>query len=86
MTWAEILRVSGGKRDGSNHHPMSRDQFAKKARDRLNDIRVYADEFFSLRFNNCCRLYGIRENNCLRIIWFDPFHCNRDGTAAYDWG
>jgi hypothetical protein len=88
MTWAEILRASGGRGEGqgNNHHHLSREKFTGAAQSRLDTLRIFAEELFSLRFSNCCRLYGVRENNCFRIVWFDPYHCKRDGSAAYNWG
>lgn len=87
MTWAEIERASGGKRAGrgANSHPLSRDRFSRNAINRLKEKNIFGDSFFSLRLENTVRIYGIREGSCLRIIWFDPFHFQGDGRAAYRW-
>lgn len=88
MTWDEILRASGGKGQGkgTNSHSLARDRLARAAQKRLEERQVTADEIFSLRLDNCTRVYGVREVNCLSIVFFDPNHCNRDGSAAYAWG
>jgi hypothetical protein len=85
MTWQEILNAAGGRGvgRGNNSHHIERDRFTREARRRLEDASIPADEL--LRPDNCTRIYGVREGSCLRIVWFDPFHCERDGSAAYDW-
>lgn len=87
MTWSEIESASGGKREGrgTNNHPIERGKFSKLARDRLDSLGILPDTLFSLRCTNCVRIYGVREGTCLRIIWFDPYHCERNGSAAYGW-
>lgn len=87
MTWDEILKASGGKREGkgNNNHHIHRDKFSKRARGRLGELQIYAEQLFSLRLDSCTRLYGVREGTCLRIVWFDPYHCERGGNAVYDW-
>lgn len=87
MTWQEILRQSGGKSDGNgtNHHPIEVAACSKKAQDRLEELKIYDDCLFSFRFDNCTRLYGIRELHCLKLLWFDPFHCERTGNAVWKW-
>jgi len=87
MTWSEILKTAGGKKAGrgNNHHPIEREKFSKEARRRLEELCIYAEQLFSLRLEKCVRLYGIRQGNCLQVLWFDPWHCDRDGRAAYGW-
>lgn len=87
MTWEEILRASGGKgkNGGNNHHPITIDKFSKEARDRLKERGILSDTLFSLRLEQCTRIYGVREGSCLRLVFFDPHHCERDGRAAYKW-
>lgn len=85
MTWADILKASGGrgKGGGTNSHPISRDKFKGGARKRLDDAKILADQIMSLRLDAGTRLYGVREGNCLRLLWFDPDH--KDKTkCAYD--
>lgn len=83
MTWSEILRQSGGRSHGNNHHPIEVGKFKKPVRDRLREIGVHADTLFSLRLDQATRLYGVREGNCLRFVFFDPFHTDRQ-LCAYD--
>ena len=87
MTWAEIERAAGGKGDGkgNNSHPLSREKFSKAARERLVNLNVLSDSFFSLRLENTVRIYGIREDNCLLVLWFDPYHFKGNQNAAYGW-
>jgi hypothetical protein len=87
MTWQEILNASGGKREGggNNNHPISVEKLTSDAKKRLKEKGVFADTVFSLRLEQCIRLYGVREGNCLRLVFFDPHHCQKDGTAAYKW-
>jgi hypothetical protein len=50
MTWDEILKASGGKREGkgNNNHHIHRDKFSKRARGRLGELQIYAEQLFSL--------------------------------------
>lgn len=83
MTWNEILKASGGKAQGkgNNNHDIFRSYLKKEAQQRLSDLRRFADTLFSLRLDNCTRIYGVRESNCLRIVFFDPFHCDHAKSA-----
>jgi hypothetical protein len=74
MTWSEILRASGGRRNGTNSHPIARDEFKKEVQERLVQKNILSDELFSLRLDAGTRIYGVRETNCLRIVFFDPHH------------
>jgi hypothetical protein len=83
MTWAEILKASGGRSQGNNSHEISRDKFKKEVQERLEQRRILADTLFSLRLDAGTRLYGVRERNCLRIVFFDPHHKDQQ-KCAYD--
>ena len=85
MTWAQIELTGGGRSHGTNSHYLPRSKLTKVARDRLEERKIYGDNFFSLRLENTVRIYGIREDNCLRIIWFDPFHFQGNDQAVYSW-
>lgn len=87
MTWDEIQKASGGKKDGSgnNSHHLERSKLSSAAQKRLTQKQIFADTFFSLRLENTCRIYGIREGNCLRLVWFDPYHFKGNVDAAYAW-
>lgn len=81
MTWGEILIASGGRKNGTNSHPISADKFKNEARSRFAGKNIIADTIFSLRLDAGTRIYGIREGNCLRIILFDPFHKDPEKCA-----
>ena len=83
MTWAEILRASGGRRNGNNNHEMATDKLKPSAVSRLRDKGINADTIFSLRLDQSTRVYGIREGNSLRIAFFDPHHTDRN-LCAYN--
>lgn len=85
QTWAEIKLAAGGKRQGTNHHPLEITRFSKNAQKRLQELNLQAivgDTIFSLRLNNVTRVYGIREIEFFRPIWHDPYHDQAD-KAAY---
>jgi hypothetical protein len=83
MTWGEILKASGGRRNGNNNHEIQRDKFKPAVQDRLRARGVLADTLFSLRLDAGTRVYGVREGRCLLIVFFDPHHKDRD-QCAYD--
>lgn len=75
MTWAEIYRASGGRRDGNNHHPIDIRRLSKTATDRLSHLRREdLESIVSLRINGTTRLYGIRDSRAFCALWFDPWH------------
>ncbi len=77
MTWAEILRASGGRRAGNNHHPVAVENLSRAARNRLKEIGLNdIDELFSLRLDGTKRIYGIRDGQALMVLWYDPYHGN----------
>lgn len=82
MTWQEILKASGGRKQGNNSHEIPRDKFKPNVEKRLRENRVLADTLFSLRLDAGTRLYGVREGRCLRIVFFDPFHKD-EAKCAY---
>jgi hypothetical protein len=70
QTWADIL---GNERN----HPVLIEDFAKFARDRIQDIfpgGVDFDELFTLRFNGAQRLWGIKVGEKYHVLWWDPEH------------
>ena len=83
MTWQEILGAAGGRNRGNNSHEISRDKFKRDVERRLRERNVLADTLFSLRLDAGTRLYGVREGRCLRIVFFDPYHKDRN-KCAYD--
>lgn len=75
MTWAEILRAVGDKKDGNMHHNVSVERCSKDAQKRLAELKADdLDEVFSLRLSNKHRLYGVKEGRVLRFIWHDTDH------------
>jgi hypothetical protein len=87
MSWAELLKASGGRGDGkgNNHHEIPRDKFKGAAQKRLKERKVLAERIMSLRLDAGTRIYGVRDGYCLRILWFDPHHKDRQ-KSAYDFG
>lgn len=81
ITWAELKRQAGGRTHGTNHHSLPVAEFAKTARDRLQELKLddYSD-LFSVRLNNTIRIYGIREGKALKLIWHDPYHGSEKGA------
>lgn len=85
MTWSEILRAAGGRSHGNNSHEISRDKFKTAVQKRLSERKILADTLFSLRLDAGTRIYGVREGRCLRMVFFDPFHKDRNRCAyAFD--
>ncbi len=77
MTWAEILRASGGRRIGNNHHPVAVENLSRAAQNRLKEIGLSEVwELFSLRLDGTKRIYGIRDGQVLKVLWYDPHHGN----------
>lgn len=81
MTWDEILKASGGRKNGNNSHEIARDKFKPEVQKRLTERKILADSLFSLRLDAGTRVYGVREGRCLRIVLFDPFHKDRNRCA-----
>lgn len=73
MTWGDIVY-----RSNNNHHSISVSGLNKIARDRLNELKIYDDEIFSLRLTGNHRIYGIRYNSVLSILWYDTNHGDND--------
>lgn len=75
MTWDEILKTSGGRTQGNNHHNIDVNQCIKEAQNRLIDLRLDdIDQLFSLRLTGKYRLWGVKEGSVLRFIWIDKEH------------
>lgn len=75
MTWAELLRASGGKTKGNNHHYVPVKNLSKPAKDRLRDLQSDdLEELFSLRIDGTKRLYGVRDGRAFCALWYDPAH------------
>ena len=75
MTWGEIMKASGGRREGTNHHPVKVKELTLQARNRLAEIQQDdISELFSLRLDSNRRIYGIRDRRILKLLWYDPYH------------
>jgi hypothetical protein len=75
MSWDEILKTSGGRTQGTNHHNINVSDCCPDAQKRLLELKMDdIDELFSLRLNGKCRLWGIKEGQILRFLWFDKEH------------
>ena len=83
MTWAELYQASGGRRRGNNHHPVFVSKLSSIAKKRLKHIEEDDIEtIVSLRINSRERLYGIRAGQVFQVLWYDPWHDNRN-KAVY---
>lgn len=75
MTWDEILKTSGGRKDGNNHHNVEIASCCSDAQKRLLELKMDdIDQLFSLRLDNKTRLWGIKDGGILRFLWFDKEH------------
>ena len=74
MTWAEIMKSSGGRRQGTNNHFIKISGMVKEAQDRALEISLNEDQLFSLRLDGKKRLYGIIQNGKFCVIWYTMEH------------
>lgn len=74
MTWDEILKASGGRNHGNNHHNIDVSDCCIEAQNRLLNLKIEIDQLFSLRLDGKCRLWGIKEGQILRFLWHDKDH------------
>lgn len=76
MTWGEIQQASGGKAEGNgnNSHFENVSDFIKEAQKRIDELKLYEDQLFSLRLKGKPRLYGIIDNGVFDVIWYDKEH------------
>ena len=64
--WSDIIS------DKEHNHWIDCADFSKEAQKRLEEIKLYYDELFSLRLTGKLRLFGYIENGIYYIIWYDP--------------
>ena len=75
LTWAKLKETSGGRSQGTNHHPVSVGHLIAAAQTRLRELRQDdVDELFSLRLTGRARVYGIRDGRALKLLWYDHNH------------
>ncbi len=74
MTWADIMKASGGRNRGTNNHFIDVSDLSKQARDRLEELKIYDEKIFSLRLKGKLRIFGILTNGVFKIIWRDDNH------------
>lgn len=75
MTWGEIIKATGGRKNGNNNHYENISDLIPEAQKRWKELHLEEyDRIFSLRLTNLQRLYGILYDEVFRIIWFDPIH------------
>ena len=79
MTWHEIEKSSGGRKNGTNNHFVKISELVKEAQQEIKklhyiDNKIYS--LFSLRLSGKTRMYGIREENTglFKIVWLDLEH------------
>lgn len=81
LTWAKLKEAAGGRRHGTNHHPIEVANFCNKAKDRLKSLHLDEyDSLFSLRLANKIRIYGVRDGRVLQLVWYDPHHGDKRGA------
>ncbi len=75
MTWGELLKASGGRSHGNNHHSIPIQDLAPTAIARLRELRLDdIDELFSLRLTGRIRVWGIKDGRVLKLLWYDENH------------
>lgn len=74
MSWDAILKTSGGRNQGNNHHNIEVSKICLTAQKRLTELNIDVDQLFSLRLNGTWRLWGIKEGQILRFLWSDKNH------------
>ena len=73
MTWGEIL-IDAKKQN----HSISLDGLNKAARERLAELRIEAEDVYSLRLGGRIRLYGLLIGSSYHIVWYDDNHGDND--------
>jgi len=76
LYWKDIIKSSGGRKHGTNSHPIKIADLTVEARKRAEKIKLYESELFSLRLQGDVRLWGLIEPKDGRffVIWYDPNH------------
>lgn len=70
--WKEILG------DKKHNHPIEVDGLNPIARKRLLQLKIEAEDVYSLRFNGTHRMYGFISNGIFMVLWFDKDHGDND--------
>jgi hypothetical protein len=76
MTWNEIMQASGGKSQGhgTNSHFVYAENLCREAQKRLDELKIYDDQIFSLRLSGLERLWGIIDDGVFHVVWHDKKH------------
>ena len=73
MTWAEIDSASKSSK-GSRNHFIKVDRMDKKARERLDELHLTYDEYYSIALTGKARLFGVLESGIFHVLWYDQNH------------
>jgi hypothetical protein len=68
MTWGQI------EGDHKRNHSVQIGSMCKKARKRVEELKLDIDELFRFRLTGEQRLWGIRDRNVFKLLWWDPGH------------
>lgn len=75
MTWGELLKAAGGRKNGNNHHQIDVAACCDEAQRRLQALHLDdIDQLFSLRLTGKWRLFGMKDGRVLRFLWCDQEH------------
>jgi len=69
QTWGDITIHAKKK----NHH-IDVNHLVREAQKRLEALKIYEDQLFSLRLDGTTRLFGILQDGVFNIIWYDSNH------------
>ena len=73
MTWQQILVA-----DKKHNHYIDVETLNKVARDRLEQLKIEAQDVISLRVMGQHRLYGYMDGSVFNLLWFDNEHGDND--------
>ena len=73
MTWAEIDGASKSAK-GSRNHFIKVNRMDKRARERLDELHLTYDEYYSIALTGKARLFGVLESGIFHVLWYDQNH------------
>lgn len=74
ITWGDLMRASGGRSYGTNHHFIKIEDLVREAQLRLENLKIMEDSLFSIRLNGQSRLFGILRSGIFSLLWLDRNH------------